>query len=70
MSHHFAFRGADDVTYIVSAYLARSLPSHWASNLYPAKHAEHPRMTWGVQDLAKSRAMLTLLRELEGPTFA
>jgi hypothetical protein len=28
-----------------------------------------PRMTWGVQDLAKSRAMLTLLRELEGPTF-
>ena len=28
-----------------------------------------PRSTWGVQDLAKSRALLALIKGLEGPNF-
>ena len=28
-----------------------------------------PRATWGVNDLAKSRVLLRLARELEGPRF-
>ncbi|KLU39070.1 MAG: cobalamin-binding protein [Limnochordia bacterium] len=70
VSHHFAFRGADDVTYIVSAYLAAKLAKSLGIRTYILQNMLNtPRMTWGVQDLAKSRAMLTLLRELEGPTF-
>lgn len=70
VSHHFAFRGADDVTYIVSAYLAAKLGKTLGIKTYILQNMLNtPRMTWGIQDLAKSRAMLTLLRELEDPNF-
>jgi hypothetical protein len=68
--HHFAFRGADDVTFIVSAYLG----AKWAKQL-GIRHfilqdmLNTPRSTWGIQDLAKSRAMLALVRELEDSGF-
>ena len=71
VSHHFAFRGADDVTYIVSAYLAAKLAKSLGIRTYILQNMLNtPRWTWGVQDLAKSRAMLTLLRELEAPPSA
>lgn len=68
--HHFAFRGADDVTYIVSGYLAAK-----AIKLMGVKHMilqnmlNTPKYTCGVQDLAKGRAMIKLVRDLEDDNF-
>lgn len=68
--HHFAFRGADDVTYVVSgvlaARLAKRLGIRW---LVLQNMLNTPKSTWGVQDLARSRAMLRLVRELEDERF-
>lgn len=69
--HHFAFRGADDVSYIVSGYLAAK-----ACKILGVKHLilqnmlNTPKYTWGIQDLAKGRVMLKLVRELEDSTFS
>lgn len=68
--HHFAFRGADDVTYIVSAVLAaRTAKRFGVRTLVLQNMFNTPRPTWGIQDLAKSRALLTLVRELEDESF-
>lgn len=68
--HHFAFRGADDVTYIVSAVLAAKLAkSLGVRHLVLQNMLNTPKGTWGVQDLAKSRAMLQLVRELQDERF-
>jgi hypothetical protein len=68
--HHFAFRGADDVTYVVSAVLAaRTAKSLGIRHLILQNMLNTPKSTWGVQDLAKSRAMLALARELEDDSF-
>ena len=70
VSHHFAFRGADDVTYIVSAYLAAKLAKRLGIKTYILQNMLNtPRLTWGIQDLAKSRAMLSLVRSLEDGNF-
>lgn len=70
VSHHFAFRGADDVTYIVSAYLAAKLAKGLGIKTYVLQNMLNtPRATWGVQDLAKSRAILSLIKELEDENF-
>ena len=68
--HHFAFRGGDDVTYVVSGYVA----ARWAKSLgvrtlVAQDMLNTPRSVWGVQDLARSRVLLALLRTLEGPDF-
>jgi hypothetical protein len=69
--HHFAFRGADDVTYVVSAFLAAKLAKKLGiRHLVLQNMLNTPRYVWGVQDLAKSRAMLRLTRELEDDRFA
>jgi len=69
--HHFAFRGADDVTYVVSAVLAARLAKHMGvRHLVLQNMLNTPKYTWGVQDLAKSRAMLTLVRELQDQRFS
>ena len=68
--HHFAFRGADDVTYLVSAVLAaRTAKRLGVPALILQNMLNTPKATWGVQDLAKSRAMLGLVRELEDGRF-
>jgi hypothetical protein len=68
--HHFAFRGADDVTYIVSAVLAAKLAKKiGVRTLVLQNMLNTPRSTWGIQDLAKSRAMLTLVKELADENF-
>ncbi len=68
--HHFAFRGADDVTYIVSAVLAaRVAKAYGIRHLILQNMLNTPKYTWGIQDLAKSRAMLRLVRELEDEKF-
>ena len=68
--HHFAFRGADDVTYVVSGVLAaRAAKAHGVRCLILQNMLNTPKYTWGVQDLAKSRALLRLARELEDDNF-
>lgn len=70
VSHHFAFRGADDVTYVVAAVLAaKAAKTLGIRDLILQVMLNTPRATWGVQDLAKARATLTLVRELEDGTF-
>ena len=69
--HHFAFRGADDVTYVVSAVIAARLAkSLGVRHMVLQNMLNTPKYTWGIADLAKSRAMLALVRELEDENFA
>jgi len=68
--HHFAFRGADDVTYVVSAVIAAKLAKSLGIRHFILQNMLNtPRHTWGIQDLAKSRAMLQLARELQSDRF-
>lgn len=68
--HHFAFRGCDDVTYIVSCFLAaKALKKLGVSHMILQNMLNTPKYTYGVQDLAKGRAMLKLIRELEDDQF-
>ncbi len=70
VAHQFAFRGADDVTCIVSAVLAaRTARRLGIGHLILPIMLNQPKYTWGVNDLAKARAALTLVRELEGSNF-
>lgn len=69
--HHFAFRGADDVTYVASAVIAARLAKRLGvRHLVLQNMLNTPKSTWGVQDLAKSRAMLRLVRELQDNRFS
>lgn len=68
--HHFAFRGSDDTTYVLSAYLAAKLAKKVGIKTFILQvMLNTPRYTWGVQDLAKARAALTLVKSLEDETF-
>lgn len=68
--HHFAFRGSDDVTYIVSAYLAAKLAKKLGIKVFILQNMLNtPRFTWGIQDLAKSRAMIKLVKSLQDDNF-
>lgn len=68
--HHFAFRGADDVTYIVSGFLAaKAIKKMGASHMILQNMLNTPKYTCGIQDLAKGRVMIKLVRELEDNDF-
>lgn len=68
--HHFAFRGADDNTYVLSAYLAAKLAKQVGVKTFVLQiMLNTPRYTWGVQDLAKARAILQLVKPLEDEHF-
>lgn len=68
--HHFSFRGGDDVTYIVSGYLAaKTAKKYGVKHLILQNMLNTPKYTWGVQDVAKGRAMLKLVRSLEDSNF-
>ena len=70
VSHHFAFRGADDITYIISAYLAAKMVKKCGVKTFILQNMLNtPRSTWGIQDLAKGRAMLSLVKSLEDKNF-
>ncbi len=68
--HHFAFRGADDVTCIVSSVLAARTAKRMGIRHFILQNMLNtPKTTWGIQDLAKARATLQLVRELEDDSF-
>lgn len=68
--HHFSFRGGDDVSYIVSAYLAvKAAKTIGIKSVIVQNMLNTPKYTWGTKDLAKSRAMLKLIKSLESRSF-
>jgi hypothetical protein len=68
--HHFGFRAADDITYVVSGLLgAGSIRRMGVKTLVLQTMLNTPKQTWGVQDLAKCRALLQMVREDAGPDF-
>jgi len=70
ISHHFSFRGGDDVTYVLSAYLACiTAKINGVKSLVLQIMLNTPKATWGIQDLAKARALLKLVKELEDKNF-
>lgn len=69
--HHFSFRGGDDITYIVSGYMAAKVCKQLGiKHLILQNMLNTPKYTWGIQDLAKGRALLKLVRTLEDETFS
>lgn len=68
--HHFAFRGGDDVSFVVSGYLAaKAAKAAGVRFLVLQVMLNTPKATWGIQDLAKARALLALARSLEEGSF-
>jgi len=68
--HHFAFRGCDDVTYILSEVLAAKMAKKCGVTSFILQNMLNtPRSTWGIQDIAKSRVVLKLVKELEDKNF-
>ncbi len=68
--HHFAFRGADDYSYVLSSYLAARTAKRIGIRYFVLQvMLNTPKSTWGVQDLAKTKALLKLVRELEDNNF-
>lgn len=68
--HHFGFRGADDLSYVVSAYMsARAAKAAGVRTYVLQIMLNTPKATWGLQDLAKARATVSLVRSLQGPSF-
>ena len=68
--HHFAFRGTDDASYVISGYLAaKTAKKYGIRHLILQNMLNTPKYTWGIQDLAKGRAMLRLVRGLEDDSF-
>jgi hypothetical protein len=68
--HHFAFRGADDLSYVLSGLVAaKAAKAAGVRRLILQVMLNTPRSTWGLADLAKARALLHLVRELEDGDF-
>ena len=68
--HHFAFRGCDDITYILSGYLASKAAKKCGIKTFILQNMLNtPRSTWGIQDLAKGRTLLKLVKELEDGNY-
>lgn len=68
--HHFAFRGSDDVTYVISAVLAaRTAKKYGIKDFILQVMLNTPRYTWGIVDIAKARAILELIYPLKDETF-
>lgn len=68
--HHFAFRGGDDFSYVLSGYLAaRAARRAGIKHLIVQTMLNTPRYSLGIQDLAKTRALIRLARTLENTNF-
>ncbi len=68
--HHFSFRGADDITYILSGIIAaKTAKKYGIRHLILQNMLNTPKHTIGVQDLAKGKTMLKIVRELEDSNF-
>jgi hypothetical protein len=70
---YFACRGADDLTYVLSGFIAakaaKAAKSAGVQKLILQVTLNAPKYTWGINDLAKARALLHLVKELEDSDF-
>ncbi len=67
---HFASRGGDDLTYVLSSLVAaKAAKAAGIQKLILQIALNTPRSTRGIEDLAKARALLHLARELEDSDF-
>jgi len=70
VAHHFAFRASDDISYMVSAFLAAK-----AAKKLGIKHfvlqimLNDPKHTFAINDLAKARATLSIVKSLEDSNY-
>jgi hypothetical protein len=70
VAHHFSFRGADDATSLAATVLAARFAKALGIRHFVLQvMLNTPKSTWGVQDLAKARVALRLVRELEDDRF-
>lgn len=68
--HHFAFRGSDDISYILSGIIAaKTAKKYGIRHLILQIMLNTPKSTIGIQDIAKGRVMLKFVRELEDNNF-
>ncbi|HUX39259.1 MAG TPA: hypothetical protein VMV44_15270 [Rectinemataceae bacterium] len=66
----FAMMGCDDSSYVVSGWLAaRAAKERGIRDLILPLTLNAPAYTWGVNELAKARALLQVARELEDGDF-
>jgi len=68
--HHFSFRGADDLAYIVSTFLAvKTAKTYGIKYLVLQNMLNTPKSTYGINDIAKARAILNLTSNLIDDNF-
>jgi hypothetical protein len=68
--HHFSFRGGDDYTYVLSGYLAAKTAKKKGIKYFILQTMLNtPKYTFGIQDLAKARALLIMVKGLEDNNF-
>lgn len=68
--HHFAFRGSDDLGYVLSGYVAAAAARRTGiRTLVLQIMLSTPKYIWGLQDLARARVLLKLVRSLENENF-
>jgi len=68
--HQFAFRSSDDISYVLSAVLSARVAKKLGINDFILQiMLNDPKYTWGVNDLAKARATLALVKQLEDADF-
>jgi hypothetical protein len=68
--HHFAFRGGDDLTYVLSGFVAaKAAKAAGVRALVLQVMLNTPKCAWGINDLAKARALLRLVRGIEDGGF-
>jgi hypothetical protein len=70
LSRPFAAVGTDDAGIVAAGYLAARAAKESGIKLFILEVTlKTPRWAWGLQDLAKARALLALVRNLEDGTF-
>jgi hypothetical protein len=68
--HHFAFRGGDDLTYILSALLAAKAAKARGVRIFILQvMLNTPKQMSSSQDIARARALVELVREQETRDF-
>lgn len=70
ISHHFSFRGADDLSGIVATYLVVKLAKlYGVRSIVLQMMLNTPKIVSGVGDIAKFRVLLKLVKGLEDKSF-
>jgi len=70
VAHQFAFRSSDDVSYVVSAFLAAKAAKELGIKYFILQvMLNDPKHTSAINDLAKARATLSMVKALEDSDF-